>query len=257
MAELKTYYLEFYENKKREFESLAFTDQLFDHDPTIKRRLEQTKGFISLRRLCDRDEKLMFVVLQTFVLLPSIKEIEALIKVRQGSSKDIPASVKEYQEKLIDEGIKNFDLAKFIDPEINRQKFKMKLIKWVDHKVDMKKCGWTRWDDAIEFVCMVDSDLKRNRLLQQLEERLSETFYVEIANNAYKKLGAEKKYDPERQIGFNEILHVVFESCMAKTGLKDTIIRTSMVEVLNSLGITTKDGKSFTEDNLRKLFNRV
>jgi hypothetical protein len=259
--EPKSPYLEFYEKKRLEFKSLSTIDELFENDPEIKKRLQQAKKFHSLKKLCGGDEEHMFWVLRVFLFLPTIDEAESFFTDRRKQLKNEPATVKGYMERLIHKGLENISYVKFIAPEINEEKFKEKLKEWAGYKVKTKIHGRDDLDDAIEFVCMIDPELDRVKLRKKMHKLSNESIYRrydrETINKIYKYLGADEKnlksdnYS-KQHIGFNELLSQVFEFCKEKTEQTDNAVRDRMIEVLNSLGIKTKQGKLFTNKNLAK-----
>jgi hypothetical protein len=158
--------------------------------------------------------------------------------------------------KLTKECADNIDAVAFIDPKIDKKKFKEKAKRWIEYKVRMKTLGRARWGDAIEFVCTVDPRVNRSRLRKLLNEWPLNDIDKHNFNQVYKHFGIKEKYNINSD-GFNEILFKVFGLCKHKTGQSDYSIHNLMAKVLNSLKINTITGKPFTGANLKSTITRL
>ncbi|MBW1693065.1 MAG: hypothetical protein JRJ41_02685 [Deltaproteobacteria bacterium] len=226
--------LEFYKNNLDRFEHYRTLPDVFEE--RIEKILQGSpNAFPELERLCQRNEEVMFGILQGFLTLHFTRNIPKA----KSKKKNLKRDIENYIERLAGEMLDHIQKAKSLDLNIDRSKLIEKSKAWLSNKAKLYLYEMHEYDDAVNFVCMIDPSIDRSKL----EKRINNSIRSKVERG-------------EPLISFNDFLHSIYLTCERRTTLSANAIYTSMSNLLNSLGIQSDQGKTFTRENIRGIIGR-
>jgi hypothetical protein len=237
--------LEFYKDNLVRFEHLRTLPSSFDKD--IEKILQgSSAAWPRLAKLCGSNKELMFGILGGFLALKFFRDelkkpiFRQLEKDKKTKKKNLKRNVENYIKRLTKESLDHIKRAKSLDLDIDEGKLRERAKAWISYKAQLRFYEMDKYDDAINFVFMIDPDIDYSKL----KKNMHDSYRQKIGNN-------------ETSVSFNDYLCSIYLTCKSRTELSDNAIYEQISNLLNSFKIKSKTGKPFTTKNVQGRIKRA